>query len=1344
MDQISAEDVEQTSAPELPSGQIPVQAPPDRAEPTGMGSILATVIPMMGSMGVMVFMAMSQGQNTRMLFMAGAMVIAMLSMVAFNIYRQVSGHRAKVNGLRREYLAYLSEMRQTVRAVASRQRSYINWHLPDPNALVLIAAEGTRLWEREVGSEQLLSVRLGSSTQDLSMELVEPELPPLADPDVVCHSAMSRFLAAHSTVDDMPFGVMLGEFSHVEICGAREQTSAQLRAMIAHLTTFIPPNALRIAVLTTPDRLSEWEWVKWLPHARSLALCDALGPARMVTTDFAELEDLVGEEISTRPAFRSRDEASPWPHLLLICDGKTPAANSRLGSIEGAIGVTLATLSDTWGPMTSRSTLRLIIHPVGVGDKSGAMEVILMDRNPVVGVADSMGILQAEAIARRMTRYSEEERPEAQSPVGRSDPKRQQDLMELLDIGDIRDFDPQRQWLRREGRERLRVPFGVTPEGIPVFIDIKEAAQQGMGPHGLLIGATGSGKSEVLRTIVLAMALTHSPEQLNFVLVDFKGGATFAGMSELPHVSAMISNLESELSLVDRMQDALRGEMVRRQEVLRQAGNYANVSDYEADRLAGKHQGEPLPALFIILDEFSELLTAKPEFIDLFVAIGRLGRSMSIHLLLASQRLESGRLRGLDSHLSYRIGLRTFSASESREVLGVTDAYELPAFPGVGYLKPGTDQMIRFRASYVATPPPARKLSSSRGGAVGRQAQAIKVLPFTVAPVLQREENPADDPRGDAVVLPGDEQWEDMTELDIAVARMTGTGIEAHQVWLPPLDVPDTMDSLMPDLGVDPRLGYVSKEWRAKGRLRVPVGVVDLPLEQRRELLEFDFSGANGHMAVVGGPLSGKSTALRSIVMALSLTHTPQEVQFYILDFGGGTFTPFEGAAHVAAVVTRDREETINRMLSELEGIIADREKYFRENRIDSIEAYRRGRAQGRFDDGYGDVFVVVDGWGTLKSDFEGMDLRVQEMLARALTFGVHLVASAARWMDLRQQVRDLIGSRLELRLGDASDSQIDRKIQTSIPEERPGRGLDVEAHHVLVALPRADGVHASVDLSDGVSAAIERIRSAAPMGPGPKLRLLPSKVTVGELLALPVKDPGPSTAKPLVLGVEESRLGPLVFNPRSQSHLYLFGDSKSGKTNFLRSIAQEVMRTNSPKEAQLFLVDLRRTLLGEVPEDFLAGYMTTKNEADQQLRDLARYLGTRLPGDQVTTDQLRNRSWWTGAEAWVLVDDYDLVATASGNPLAALQPLMAQAQDIGLHVIVARRMGGASRAAFEPVLQSMGELGAMGILLSGSPDEGTVLGRVKPVKSIPGRAQVVSRDAGLLRAQLVWTEPST
>ena len=233
--------------------------------------------------------------------------------------------------------------------------------------------------------------------------------------------------------------------------------------------------------------------------------------------------------------------------------------------------------------------------------------------------------------------------------------------MDLLGLGDVRRFDPGAAWRPRPARDRLRVPIGLGEGGAMVHLDIKESAQQGMGPHGLVIGATGSGKSEFLRTLVLGLAMTHSPEQLNMVLVDFKGGATFAGMSEMPHVSAVITNLAEELTLVDRMQDALSGEMVRRQELLREAGNYASIRDYEKARAAGEDLA-PMPSLFIVVDEFSEMLTAKPEFIDLFVAIGRLGRSLGLHLLLASQRLEEGRLRGLESHLSYRVGLRTFSA----------------------------------------------------------------------------------------------------------------------------------------------------------------------------------------------------------------------------------------------------------------------------------------------------------------------------------------------------------------------------------------------------------------------------------------------------------------------------------------------------------------------------------------------------------------------------------------------------------------------------------------------------------------------------------------------------------
>ncbi len=189
------------------------------------------------------------------------------------------------------------------------------------------------------------------------------------------------------------------------------------------------------------------------------------------------------------------------------------------------------------------------------------------------------------------------------------------------------------------------------------------------------------------------------------MLVDFKGGATFLGLEACRTSRPSSPTWREELPLVDRMQDALHGELVRRQELLRAAGNYASVRDYERARERGTGLA-PLPTLFVVIDEFSELLSAKPEFIDLFVMIGRLGRSLGVHLLLASQRLEEGQLRGLDTQLSYRIGLRTFSAAESRIVLGVPDAYELPSAPGNGFLKVAADvaEMTRFKAAYVSGP----------------------------------------------------------------------------------------------------------------------------------------------------------------------------------------------------------------------------------------------------------------------------------------------------------------------------------------------------------------------------------------------------------------------------------------------------------------------------------------------------------------------------------------------------------------------------------------------------------------------------------------------------------------
>jgi len=1337
------------AVPEQPSGTLAIQMPPEKAEPASIGNVLMMVVPMLGSTGVMVFMAMQNPDNTRSMLMGGGMLVAMLGMVGFNMYRQFSQYRTRVKTQRREYLSYLTETRESVRKVAKKQRAYYNWVYPSPDALVTLAANGSRLWSREGNTYDLLTFRYGSGTQPLGLIFERPPIDPMTEMDVVCLSAMDRFIGVHDHTDNVGKFLYLGDFSHIEVVGDGESAYDEIRAIMMHLACFIDPSKLKIAVLCSADRLGDWEWVKWMPQARSSIVRDAVGPGRMISTDPRELAEMIGPDVAMRGAYRPGDDMPEWPHLLLVLDGAEFPPNSPFGSAVGVRGVTIMSRAREWTPMKSHTALRLVIHPNPDHKGADVVDVVTMDSLPEQAFADRLTAIQAEAVARRMTPFATQQNlEEAETPVGRSDEARQMDLMELVGIGDIRDFDPEKQWRRREGRERLAAPFAVTPEGRPVVLDIKESAQQGMGPHGLLIGATGSGKSEVLRTLVLALALTHSPEQLNLVLVDFKGGATFAGMSDLPHVSAMISNLESELSLVDRMQDALQGEMVRRQEVLRQAGNYANVSDYEADRLAGKHEFPPLPAPFIVPDAVTEMPVAKPEFGEVFIMIGRLGRSLSVHLLLASQKMDLGKARGLESHLSYRIALKTFTENDSREVLGIPDAAKLPPLPGSGFLKAGGDGLVRFRASYVAAPPPARTLASiSEGSTAGAPTAPIEILPFTVAPVITREDLGEEEEvdQNQEVVLAGDEVWADMSEMDIAVAKMKGKGYPAHQVWLPPLEVPDTFATLMPDLRPDPELGFVSRAWRESGTLRVPLGTVDLPLEQRRETLVLDLSGAGGNFALVGGPQTGKSTALRTIVQSLSLTYTPQEVQFYVMDFGGGTFAGFAGAPHVAGIATRDTEEVRTRMIAEIAAIMDDRERYFRAHGIDSMDTYRRGRLEGRYDDGYGDVFLVIDGWGALRSEFDGLDRTVTTMMSRGLSLGVHLIVSAARWMDIRSEAQDIFGSRLELHTANPKESIVNREGAARIPKGRPGRGIDMVGHEMMIGLPRADDDPDPSTVSQGVARTVAKIRESLVHGEGPKLRLLPENVTVPEILAQ-VPDPQilPRGGGDMILGVEESRLGPLLFNTRSESHLYLFGDGKTGKTTFLRSIISEVMRLYTPGEAKILTIDMRRTLMGAVPEDYQLRYLTNHAEAMKQMRDLAGFLRTRLPGSDVTPEQIRDRSWWSGPEVWILVDDYDLVATTSGNPLMELIDLLPQAADIGLHVIITRRMGGASRAAYEKVLQMMNDLAVTGILLSGNPSEGAIINGVKPKRAVPGRAQVVHRELGVVAAQLANTPPTS
>ena len=419
------------------------------------------------------------------------------------------------------------------------------------------------------------------------------------------------------------------------------------------------------------------------------------------------------------------------------------------------------------------------------------LEIISLARGTAHGTADQLSTVRAEAAARRLApRYAGDE-PEARDVFSAST-----ELVDLLGQGDVRDLDPEAAWRPRLQRDRLRVPIGVDEAGAVVALDIKESAQQGMGPHGLVIGATGSGKSELLRTLVLALSMTHSPEALNFVLVDFKGGATFAGMADLPHVSAVITNLGQEITLVERMQDALQGEMTRRQELLRSAGNFANVTDYERRPRQGPRSSR--------CRRCSSWPTSSPSCSrqspsSPTCSWRSAGSALAVDApaaLVPAARGGPAARAGVAPVLPHRpahlLGRRVAHG------IGVPDAYELPPVPGLGYLKPDQTTLTKFKAAYVSGPPKGRRRRAATTDGPGRRPRSSRTRSRPVAAGRRGTDLPRRPPgRGGA--------GGDARGLRHRGGRMKGHGRPAHQVWLPPLDVPNSMDQLLGDLGTAPR-----------------------------------------------------------------------------------------------------------------------------------------------------------------------------------------------------------------------------------------------------------------------------------------------------------------------------------------------------------------------------------------------------------------------------------------------------------------------------------------------------------------------------------------------------------
>jgi S-DNA-T family DNA segregation ATPase FtsK/SpoIIIE len=652
------------------------------------------------------------------------------------------------------------------------------------------------------------------------------------------------------------------------------------------------------------------------------------------------------------------------------------------------------------------------------------------------------------------------------------------------------------------------------------------------GPHALVGGTTGSGKSEFLQAWVLGMAAEYSPDRVTFLFVDYKGGSAFADCVELPHCVGLVTDLSPHL--VRRALTSLRAELHHREHLF----NRKKAKDLL--ELEKRQDPETPPALVLVIDEFAALATEVPEFVDGVVDIAQRGRSLGIHLIMATQRPAGVIKDNLRANTNLRVALRMADAADSNDVVGdvVASTFD-PSLPGRGIAKTGPGRLVPFQSGYAGgwtTEEPDRaqvRVAELRFGSV----------------TLWESDSEGESDTHDEDLGPND-QKRLVANLVHAAAE---AGIPApRRPWLD--DLAATID--LRDLPLD------------GGDEVIPIGLADIPQRQLQEAVFFR-PDTDGHMLVYGTSGAGKSAALRTIGFAAGARPDLGRTAVYGIDFGTGALRSLETMPHVGSVVAGDDVERVQRLLRTLRGVLDERAKRFSEVNAATLTEYRRitgDSAEPR-------IILLLDGFGMFKQDWETVSARApyyaifMRLLGEGRPLGVHVVATADRYGAVPTAVSANVTKRIVLRMSDEGSYSI-LGVAKDVLNERsaPGRAI-VDGFETQVAVMGGTTNVAEQNAAAEASAAALRAAGAVE---AKNIGSLPTELDLAEL-------PASADGFP-VLGVGDDTLGPKGFEPIGT--FVVAGPPQSGKTTALRAIVASLERFDP--EVELFHVGGRRAALRE------------------------------------------------------------------------------------------------------------------------------------------------------------------
>ncbi|GGK76291.1 FtsK/SpoIIIE domain-containing protein [Mangrovihabitans endophyticus] len=1088
--------------PQIPGGQFRLPTEPTKPEKSSIPLATLLLTPAIGAL-----VGILATGSWKFVFLA-------LASPAAALFTQFGSKRRRQQSFGEQKQAYeekLARVRADIdEAVLDEQRAR-RYAYPDPALTGRIAAlPGERLWERRRRDDDFLALRVGTSSVPSAVRVEDPS-----------RDEHRRIIVPE--LGQVPVAVNVRDSGVVGVAGERLDLLAPW--LVAQAAVLHSPDDLRLCVLTQSGSESRWSWLRWLPHVRA-DTTDAYAligtSAESVSRRIAELNRV----IAARSGGDGQDEGrrgapAGEPDILVVFDGAR-----RLRSLPGAVTL----LRD--GPAVGVHVLcleheeRLLpeeCRAVVVSDGSG-VSVLTATTSRIAGIrADEPDPGWYERVARGL------------APLGAAGDGDETVLPQSARLLDVLDLEPPTP-------DRIEAGWAIRPRSTEAVLGAGLDGQFAIdlvrdGPHALIAGTTGAGKSELLQTLVATLAVANRPDEMTFVLVDYKGGSAFAECADLPHTVGMVTDLDTHL--VERALTSLGAELRRREHVLAQAGA-SDIVRYQ-ERRARDASMPPMPRLVLVIDEFASMVRELPDFVTGLVNIAQRGRSLGIHLVLATQRPSGAVTADIRANTNLRIALRTTDQAESRDIIDAPDAGELsPRTPGRAYARLGYAALLPFQAGRIGGKRPV----------VGERADEIRIEVTEVDWRRLGEPIPARRPSRSATDGPADTDLRELVTAIVAATDRLGVPRQPSP-WLAPLaEVTQFGELRQPPGGTVPGdLGPVA------------YGVVDLPATQSREPLLFDVDHT-GHAFFVGSGRSGRSQALRTLVAALAARHSSADLHLYAIDCGNGALLPLAGLPHCGAVVDRLQTERLDRMLTWFNAELTRRQSMFGEQGVADLAEQRRGApAHGRLPH----LMLLVDRFEVFERDFATYDNgsyleRLVRLLRDGAGVGLHVVLAGDKVLG-SGRFAGATEEKLVLRLNDRSDySLLGLNIKDVPPDQAPGRAIRLADHaeaQIAVLGPDISGQGQAAALTEGARQITARDAGVPDHARPRRFAALPDLISYTEARRMVPADGRPLTAFVGVGGDEVVPLGPDFADIPTFA---IGGPPRSGRSTALLTVARSLL----------------------------------------------------------------------------------------------------------------------------------------------------------------------------------------